>query len=99
MENKEIVRSMRLNPEEDELLKEEAKLAGLSVSDYMRVRVFNSSLDEPKPEGNHEKHLMQIVVRMFGLIEKMAFKTLDRESRDLSEAQAVAVLKKWGYEE
>ena len=107
LENKEVVRSLRLSNEEYHILKNGAQNAGLCVSDYIRIKLFDMPHSDDNETNNSSKSslydkehgllLMQLMVGTCALVEKMAKKTLDERELASLKKETTEFLKKKGY--
>ena len=100
--------AIRVSIEEDLHLKQLAKQAGLSVSEYGRILIFENAEMNKKvtlPTNSksqfaceHDRELMKLTLKTFILIREMAVKALD-EAKYLECAEiSITKLKEWKYE-
>lgn len=107
IEVKEANLKVRVTEEEHGLLKKQANDFGLSVSEYIRLKIFEfpdllsvsrESPGQTKFNCDHDKELMRLIVRAYIHINAIAGKALQPEVMQELEDKASTLLKKWGYE-
>ena len=84
-------RTLRLSPEEDRKLTQQAELAGLSISEYMRRRFFGGRPITAKADAQTVREL-----RRLGGLLKHNFETVRQAEHQTSAEEMNAVLRQIG---
>jgi len=107
--NKDIKATIRFSSPEHKHIQYLAKQSQLSLSDYIRRRLFDEdfpqNFEQPqevtsinKFACDHERELMKLTMRMFLLIKAISKGALSEEAYKECNEQAKKVLKEWNYE-
>lgn len=110
--SKEVMISLRLSHEEHEFLKQLAQESHLTISNYIRYRVFEEVKLNDKEftiqEGanskgkfacDHDREVMRYVIRTFLYTRYMADKVLDAAKVEECNQMARKQLRAWRYDE
>ncbi len=110
-ETRNVFIKFRVNLTERYILKQLAEESCLSISDFIRIRLFDEAafiheqLSKPQQIDSkarfacdHDKELMRFICRAYLYSKEMAKKELGQEWFDEAEQVAKLLLKDWGYE-
>ena len=107
IEAKEANLKVRVTGQEHNILKRQAREFGLSVSEFIRMKIFefpqllSENNEEKKYEKfncDHDREMMRLMVRAYVHIDAIAGKALQPDVIQEIENKAAILLKKWGYE-
>jgi hypothetical protein len=104
-EFKNLLLRVRISKPEREHLKALAKQSSISISDYVRRRLFDEDLPDITEDDavcrfhcDHDREVMRTLVRVLALAKALAKQSLPREEVEASYDAAKQQLQAWGYE-
>ncbi|MDF3047962.1 MAG: hypothetical protein K0R73_1080 [Candidatus Midichloriaceae bacterium] len=103
---KDLLLSVRVSESEHGHIKTLANQHFLSVSEYIRRRLFEEGLSAPfeseeiqnKFNCNHDQEVMRALVRVLALTKSLAKQSLPQEDFKAAYDAAKQQLQTWGYE-
>lgn len=105
LDNKSIKTTIRLSEEEHGHIRALAEGEGMSLSDYVRRRLFEDYMpdideDDGMSKQNTEDHnrMMRMLYMMFAMTQALSEHSLSREKLVAADQKARDYIKQWGYE-